>query len=215
MPNWTTNRARYTGDPKEIKRLKDLMGPEFDFDAIIPMPETLNMESGSRTNDAIIYYLCGSKFGGVEKVAADRKAQEAVLEHVKFRVPGAVEDLAKRIPLLTDEDRAKLYDDGRAYVSNIENYGYPTWYEWRCAHWGTKWPACDCSITKETDTCIEWSFDTAWCVPGPVYEAVKAAFPRLASQIYWENEDDWAHHGHTVKYTPPEPEEVEKPGKEV
>jgi hypothetical protein len=31
--------------------------------------------------------------------------------------------------------------------ANIEKYGSPTWDEWCCEQWGTKWNACDAEAT--------------------------------------------------------------------
>jgi hypothetical protein len=52
------------------------------------------------------------------------------------------------------------------------------WYEWCCDNWGTKWNACDTTITRKGDA-IELRFDTAWASPIPIFNAVAARFPKL------------------------------------
>ena len=60
-----------------------------------------------------------------------------------------------------DELGIKTFEDlGNAYINNVLEYGYDTWYDWRCAKWGTKWNACDAYIG---DDIVE--FNTAWSCP--------------------------------------------------
>ena len=60
MPNWTYNEIRIKGDKNTIASIKEFVKSEeseFDFNKIIPMPDSLNIESGSRTDRAILVYL--------------------------------------------------------------------------------------------------------------------------------------------------------------
>lgn len=43
-----------------------------------------------------------------------------------------------------------------------EKYGKDNWYDWRCAHWGTKWNAYFTHLDEDNNA-IE--FDTAWSCP--------------------------------------------------
>jgi len=60
--------------------------------------------------------------------------------------------------------------------ANIEKYGYPTWYEYRVAEWGTKW---DVGISeyeepvKVTGNSFSVFFDSAWSPPCAAYEKLK------------------------------------------
>lgn len=47
---------------------------------------------------------------------------------------------------------------GASYLENRKKYGYPTWYEWSTATWGTKWNAYHQDFEEPN---ILW-FDTAW-----------------------------------------------------
>ena len=50
------------------------------------------------------------------------------------------------------------------------------WYDWRCTHWGTKWPACEVEITQDDEDFLEITFDTAWSPPEPVCEALRSKY---------------------------------------
>ena len=56
MPNFVKNHITFFGDDKQIQAVKDYVmsdRSDFDFNKIIPMPEELNLESGSITKKAI------------------------------------------------------------------------------------------------------------------------------------------------------------------
>ena len=57
--------------------------------------------------------------------------------------------------------------------ANIEKYGYPTWYEFANAKWGTKWEACEPNHEENKDGSVTIWFDTAWSPPMPIYEKLE------------------------------------------
>jgi hypothetical protein len=44
------------------------------------------------------------------------------------------------------------------------------WYNWRVAHWGTKWDISEFEIYDETPNSIHGYFETAWSPPVALYE---------------------------------------------
>ena len=54
----------------------------------------------------------------------------------------------------------------------VEKYGYPSWYEWNIANWGTKWDAYDISIDEDLGRELIVEFDTAWAPPIGFYDAM-------------------------------------------
>ena len=55
--------------------------------------------------------------------------------------------------------------------------GIPTWYDWQCENWGTKWNAYaneDVAIEEFSDrsTMATYRFQTAWDAPRPVIAAI-------------------------------------------
>jgi len=57
--------------------------------------------------------------------------------------------------------------------ANIEKHGYPTWYEFANAKWGTKWDACEPTHQVNEDGSVTIWFDTAWSPPMPIYEKLE------------------------------------------
>ena len=68
------------------------------------------------------------------------------------------------------------------------------WYEWNCAHWGTKWDV-DTNFTDNLSNNFHshgdglascWlEFDTAWSPPLPVVQAMAEQYPDLTIVMYY------------------------------
>ena len=62
MPNHITNILKFEGDSEQVHAMLDKIKSDelgfgsIDFNKIIPMPESLNIEAGSRTDEAL--YVC-------------------------------------------------------------------------------------------------------------------------------------------------------------
>lgn len=57
--------------------------------------------------------------------------------------------------------------------TNIEKHGFPSWYEWCVANWGTKWDVGGVdSISTITDNSILLQFESAWSPPIEFYETM-------------------------------------------
>jgi hypothetical protein len=72
-----------------------------------------------------------------------------------------------------------IYNDKEKGELNTEKYGYPDWYSWQVANWGTKW---DLSLhSLDLDEGVDGKgylcagFDTAW---SPPVEAMKKIFEK-------------------------------------
>lgn len=259
MPNWTRNWITFSGPKEELDKIKDLMGDDFDFNKVIPMPETLDIESGSNTNPAIIAYIA-SLNGGLEHVEESKEAmrflrtitmfdfnidaldariekairssfpvkqedfpEEAVAEvqkavHNLFEplitllqenshLKKDIDRLRKLWPTMEDAKKEEMLKNGQTYVENIHKYGHSTWYDWRCDHWGTKWPACDVIMEEGADKngvpTLSFEFDTAWSAPFPVIEKLESKFSDVPYEAWYVNEDDWTH-SYGIRYEPPE-----------
>ena len=63
MPNHITNILKFEGDSEQVHAMLDQIKNEelgfgsIDFNKIIPMPESLNIEAGSRTDEALYVFL--------------------------------------------------------------------------------------------------------------------------------------------------------------
>lgn len=180
MPNNVTNEITFYGTPEDIQDVRALIkghdGDEecrsaIDFDRLIPMPESLNIEAGSTTRDAISLYLTMSNpdMPYHDRKTIDCKRLKAILtrlgEGVTFTTTCSAilsEDEIKQISTYQSvDDLMKL---GETAVDNLMKYGAVSWYDWRWAHWGTKWNAYE-QVDSDGDTI---QFDTAWSMPEPI-----------------------------------------------
>lgn len=58
-----------------------------------------------------------------------------------------------------------LFTLGEKALRNIQKYNAPTWYEWNCENWGTKWNSYANQISDH-----EIKFCTAWSCPEPIVQ---------------------------------------------
>lgn len=63
-------------------------------------------------------------------------------------------------------------------------------FEWRCSAWGTKWDACNVELERTDETHLILSFNTPWCAPAPVADAMRKHFGEALVAWIFLNEDD-------------------------
>ena len=89
----------------------------------------------------------------------------------------------KIIPMPEDCFRENLNEAKR---KECATKGIPTWYEWCCENWGTKWDACEVEVDQIGCTksdkyrWVTYRFQTACDAPHPVIAKLKADWPDLA-----------------------------------
>lgn len=183
----------------------DELGPgSIDFNKIIPMPESLDMTSGSVEDHAISAYLtainpskpdCGKdklplhvflvvaynlnvmkRFGNYDVGMTESNMQERA-ESLRFE-----EEFKDKSPT---ELYTAFMERGQQYVHNALEYGATTWYGWCNREWGTKWNAYDFE-SGEGGTI---DFSTAWAFPEPVIKAISKQFPDVEVCNNWADED--------------------------
>lgn len=186
MPNWVINRVSFEGDQEKIDHLIESVksvyenGDDyvFDFNKIIPRPESLNITSGGRVDMAMAYVNY--------QETMDSKGLEAYLSYPWVKKAN-IETIAQLC------DYIKEYVDigeGRQAIYNEKTYGHRDWYSWCNANWGTKWNASDAS---RFDNVIE--FQTAWSTPVPVFEALSKQHPEVTISVSFADEDIGANCG--------------------
>lgn len=137
MPNHVENIISLSGNEQEIQRMlkrikSDMFGVgTVDFEKIIPMPESLNIESGTRTDRGLRAYR-----DFIEVYTFGRSARDALK---------ALEDIPQKSEEIFLRQRTDIRREewalGKTAWNNIRQYGAPTWYDWCIEHWGTKWNA--------------------------------------------------------------------------
>ena len=180
MPNWVRTRLTFNGEQSRIDELKAFVKSEtkdesgelhtnlFDFNKVVPMPEELNIESGSSGEWGMRYLLLNAKSSFLW-TDDDRSFME-------------------RMEKQKEENPDRFNNDvelGKKYLNNISKYGHTTWYEWHCANWGTKWNACE--VEWVNDNQVE--FETAWSFCFPIVEKLSQLFPDVAIEFSFADED--------------------------
>jgi len=169
MPNHVINIVTIRGNDVE-KVIDSLKGidtdtgneQEVDFNTVIPMPEELNVSSGSN----------------------EYKAKE-VISGIPYELAKTIEGREK---FLKDNfDRLLGIDaDCEIYLRNYIKHGFTSWYDWSCSCWGTKWNAYEICVEKEEGRI---TFNTAWSSPDPIFEALSKKFPDNIFHICFADED--------------------------
>lgn len=185
MPNHVENHIEFNGDKQQIDAmLNKIKSDEYgigtiDFNKIIAMPETLNIEAGSRTDHGLKAYR---EF--IEVYTAGRSNKEALkaLENIPTESENAF--LCQRTDIKRDE-----WELGKTAWQNIQKYGAPTWYEWSITNWGTKWNAYGYEDGTDYSACDELTFQTAWSAPHPILRKLSEMFPEIVFKHQWADED--------------------------
>lgn len=184
MPNWTSNRVVIKGNADTLKTIKESLQTEdqsFDFNKIIPMPESLNLVSGGITDTSV--QVAQSKKGSAKRA----KLMSSI--NLPYDLSMYYAGYGPKV-LNTEEDVVAL---GQIYIDNEKKYGHRTWYNWCCENWGTKWNACDSELSSEEDGQLEYCFQTAWSEPAPVFIELSKKFPdvTVTNHANYENPEPW------------------------
>lgn len=204
MPNHVKNIVKMEGITKlplfktEYDKYEKRDVVSFDFNKIIPMPESLDIESGSITDEGIIYYVTDRCTLPLRAIKEEyRKLADKNVRNIFSNGSWAEEVFARvleRTHDMPDKEKEELYQRGKIYVSNIENYGYTTWYDWSIDNWGTKWNAY--SNEQEDEDTI--SFETAWSNPEPIMLKLSEMYPEATIEHWWADEDMGNNDGYRV-----------------
>lgn len=74
-------------------------------------------------------------------------------------------------------------EKGRKCLQAIVETGYPTWYQWSIANWGTKWGAYDFEDRERGKGRFVFKFETAWSFPEPVFRKLAAMYSALTFDV--------------------------------
>jgi len=184
VPNHVTNVLTLHGESDQIRAMleaiqyDDLGIGSVDFNKIIPMPESLNIEAGSQTSTGLKAYQ-----DFIEVYTLGGTIHQDDLENIPHKSEDAF--LRQRSDIRPEE-----WELGKAAWNNIRLYGVPTWYGWRNHHWGTKWNSYGYGEAKvDYQDGDALNFLTAWSVPHPVMEKLAEMFPNVEIEHEWADED--------------------------
>ena len=171
----------------------------FDFGKVIPMPESLNIESGSMTDYCIVYYMTERctipiNFIGEEKLKIVRKLVTNMFSKGDAWLKTIFERAMEKAYKATESEKNEMYQNGQTYLDNYKKYGCTTWYDWCRKYWGTKWNTYS-NKQDDEDTII---FETAWSNPEPVMLKLSEMYPEATIEHWWADEDMGNNSGYRV-----------------
>lgn len=198
MPNWVINSVSFEGKQERINELLEKIkgddGVEVvDFNKIIPMPESLNIECGGRTDDGIELFLTAVnkdapwfKRDWVTKLGVNlEELSEKLNKEKRYRAYRSClpPEEIKKIEGYVELDKA--LEVGFKACCNMMEYGATTWYEWSIKNWGTKWGASESYLESPTSI----SFNTAWSAAIPVLAKLAQMYPDVEIDLEFADED--------------------------
>lgn len=175
MPNHITNIVEFHCTDEQFQVIKErfcnLEEERVDFNKIVPMPKSLDVESGSR---------------GEQAYEVVKKYYALLDNHHPKLAARLLNDFLNKPDQWGNKHTVDDWNLGQAYYSNRKLYGCTTWYDWCRIYWGTKWNAYDCSIS---DSNHSFEFLTAWSgVIELIYKMAKT-FPAIPITYKFCDED--------------------------
>lgn len=208
MPNWVMNEVSIQSDASYVNEILEAIKHDkgelgsFDFNKVLPMPESLNVTSGSITEEAISAFISKQTSDNVLRLMGEKELDpdgeksfdsnywKGALESRQLFRRNIDETLTeKQIESLAEKHNMSVEDFlalGKQYIDNYREYGAVTWYEWCNENWGTKWNLNpqDCHFEDGY-----LSFSTAWSAPFPLIEELSKMFSSARFDIRWADED--------------------------
>ena len=233
MPNYVKQKVLIAGSDEERQQVRDLLDQKpndfevekdvsyFDFNRVIPMPDSLHMTSGSTENIAKalinkpkyafeVPFNEDMREGIFTNLSAFYKTYFKSMNPIKLNDAG-FEDYTKKLTEVWDkiskDNDSDSLEHTIQYLDNKRKYGATSWYDWACDNWGTKWNAGSVYWSDQNDII---SFDTAWSIPLPVYKELAKKFPTVKFFVFFADEDTGSNcgivylEGDTYKYYDPQ-----------
>lgn len=207
MPNWVKSKLVIEGENPQsvidkitIEEYDDYEKTNIkrlDFNKIIPMPESLLVESGTLADDCIEIYL--NSLDEQEKKELiwlflkaseykhmsdnyGKKSKSEIEKMTKYILDNYKEPDSFRSE--TFRNLQDILDYGKKICDNVKLYGYKDWYDWSINNWGTKWNA---KQTEIQDNVIY--FETAWDDVRCLIFELSKQYPDYTFEFEYSNED--------------------------
>lgn len=183
MPNHVTNVITLLGNSKKVKSLLDAIKCDeancnsIDFNKVIPMPKSLEIEASSSQYRGIKYwlYMLSPYTPETDEYKMSNEQYDKLVEwynrdvHFGWFKQGEIEysDIVG-----TTKKEKEL---GKIAIENLVWFGHTDWYGWRRSEWGTKWNAYDFEEREENQIV----FHTAWSPSYNVTQMLSKMFPTI------------------------------------
>lgn len=185
MPNPITNLITFGSDRASLAAFQHMAHEmsadgeplgSFDFNKLIPMPASLDIEEGSRTRQGLKLY---QKFMQERTAVIQSNMSPAQKESVL-----ATLDKTWHSHKMEDQETWEL---GEQAYNNLQKYGHTTWYSWCYQNWGTKWNSYRCRPLGDDDDTMR--FQTAWSAVPNLMKKLSAKYPEQTITYCWADED--------------------------
>lgn len=169
MPNHVATILTIVGDDAEIKRFVTAVDKgednHFDFDGLLPMPEELRGTSSP------------------VRIQTQEEIDAIWAEYNTKKENGTLDPwlLKQGHPFGLGLTQAK-------HDELIGKYGYPDWYSWKIANYGTKWGAYDTGEWEISEGFATISYSTAWSPANNFFVTVSQQFPSLVFTTEYADE---------------------------
>ena len=181
MPNYVRSIVQINAPPEKIeevfKTIQSDTDPEqlIDFNKIIPMPKSLEIEAGSQEDIVSLYmtYINPKVFHyGIQNNQDELPTIKQNSFLPRYRDDLSKEGIEKMLQRFNKHTEEQCLEIGKQYYDNYLQHGATSWYHWRVDNWGTKWNASDIYLASE-DILV---FDTAWNHLEPVIQKLSEMF---------------------------------------
>ena len=175
MPNHIQSKVEIKGSKEAIaelvkglglKRDNDAEENKFDFNAIIKMPPSLMITSGSNVDLGLVALgesPSGTAFNSFESYLK--------MSWWNDQYPGI--DTREKLLAHLKETKPEIIKEAEQARDNLKKYGHKDWYDWSNANWGTKWNAYDVRYICGDDEKIVVEISTAWDTPHQIWDALR------------------------------------------
>lgn len=211
MSNHVKTLIEVAGAQKDLDEMLSFVKSDqsdFDFNKIIPMPKSLNVCAGSRTNALmnLVRAVASCKYGhsrDFDKLMKNPQPMwtngEPALSLEEFMNLG--EPPIDKLEYLFDgmtapKTPADAFWLGTIMLQNQADYGYPNWYEWRKNKWRTKGIAAFVQVERNGSECVQIGFETARAFPALIVETLCKKYPQLHFEGWYSDEDSCGMSGH-------------------
>lgn len=193
MPNHLTTVCTVTGEESDVAafvaahiredewRGEKRMG--FDFDTIVPAPQSIKDTYrpifGGEEQVPGVPETCGD--AQVEMYAQCLLSGYRDGGHSYVGYSWLPKDVRtwRQLQAWLDATSPSAAFWGKRMLLAAAETGYPGWFEWNIANWGTKWGAYQYKERGRSPGWFVFEFQTAWSVPIPIFEKLVDMYPGL------------------------------------
>ena len=201
MPNHVTTLCKVSGSPTAVLSFRenhitkkkdpdsDKEYESFDFQTIIPKPAILDVTTSGSEEALGLAALVG------DVVSVDFERSFPFLKD-EIKLKGVPVHHPEQVRAWLAEHRPEALEAGRIAARAIAETGYPDWYHWAIANWGTKWDAYDYKQRSSEPDLFTFKFETAWSFPEPIFDKLVELHPELRFVVESVDEGGPEYAGH-------------------